>query len=165
MQCIQDTSQLEGVFTSLEWDGLAPDSSFAGLPRVLGHRPRIAVGEEHRHCCGASGIELVAVQPDDPALPEQARRSLRDLAPGHAIAAIALSELAGGWIAMPGVNLRIVTTADLGDDRTVAISLADAVALLQAPGGDRLLVRTTVICEGMPDAVPPGWQVMAGSAA
>ena len=90
MQCIQDTSQLEGVFTSLEWDGLAPDSSFAGLPRVLGHRPRIAVGEEHRHCCGASGIELVAVQPDDPALSEQERRSLRDLAPGHAIAAIVI---------------------------------------------------------------------------
>jgi hypothetical protein len=157
--------QLTGVFTALEWDGLAPDSAFAGLPPVLGHRLHIAVGEEHRSCCGASGIELVAVQPDDLTLPKQVRHSLRDLAPGHAIAAIALAELTGGWIAMPGVNLRIATTADLGDDHTVAISLADAVALLRAPGGDRLLVRTTVICEGTPDAVPPGWQMVAGSAA
>jgi hypothetical protein len=157
--------QVTGVFTALEWEGLAPDSAFAGLPPVLGHRLHIAVGEEHRRCCGASGIELVALQPDDLTLPEQVRRSLRDLAAGHAIAAIALAELAGGWIAMPGVNLRIATTADLGDDHAVAISLADAVALLRAPGGDRLLVRTTVICEGTPDAVPPGWKMVAGSAA
>jgi hypothetical protein len=156
--------QVAGVFTALERDGLAPDSAFADLSPVLGHRLHIAVGEEHDRCCGASGIELVAVQPDDPALPERTRRSLRDLAPGHAIASTDLAELAGGWIAMPGVNLRIATTADLGDDRTVAISFADAVALLRAPGGDRLLVRTTVICEGVPDAVPPGWQVVAGSA-
>jgi hypothetical protein len=131
---------------------------------VLGHRLHIAVGEEHHRCCGASGIELVAIQPDDPALPERARRSLRDLAPGHAIASTDLAELAGGWIAMPGVNLRIATTADFGDDHTVAISFADAVALLRAPGGDRLLVRTTVLCEGVPDTVPPGWHVVAGSA-
>jgi hypothetical protein len=43
----------------------------------------------------------------------------------------------------------------------VAISFEDAVALLRAPGGDRLLVRTVVICERMPSAVPPGWQAMA----
>jgi hypothetical protein len=164
MRCIQDTTQLARVFTALEWDGLAPDSAFAGLPPVLAHRLHIAVGEEHHRCCGASGIELVAVQPGDLTLPERTRRSLRDLASGHAIASTDLAELTGGWIAMPGVNLRIATTADLGDDHTVAISLADAVALLRAPGSDRLLVRTTVICEGMPDAVPPGWQVMAGSA-
>jgi hypothetical protein len=165
MRCIQDTTQVAGVFTALEWDGLAPDAAFAGLPPVLAHRLHIAVGEEHHRCCGAAGIELVAVQADDPALPEQTRRSLRDLAPGHAIAATALAELAGGWIAMPGVNLRIATTADLGDDHAVAISLADAVALLRAPGGDRLLVRTAVICNGTPDAIPPGWHVVAGSAA
>lgn len=165
MQCIQDTTQLTGVFTALEWDGLAPDSAFAGLPPVLAHRLRIAVGENHRKCCGASGIELLALEPDDPTLPERARRSLQDLVPGHAIASIALAELAGGWIAMPGVDLRIATTADLGDDHTVAISLADAVALLRAPGGDHLLVQTIVICEGTPDTVPPGWQVVTGSAA
>lgn len=156
--------QVTGVFTAFEWDGLAPDFAFAGLPPVLGHRLHIAVGEEHRRCCGAAGIELVAVQPGDLTLPERTRRSLRDLAPGHAIASTDLAELTGGWIAMPGVNLRIATTADLGDDHTVAISFADAVALLRAPGGDRLLVRTTVICEEMPDAVPPGWHVAAGSA-
>jgi hypothetical protein len=156
--------QVTGVFTALEWDGLAPDAAFAGLPPVLAHRLYIAVGEEHSRCCGAAAVELVAVQPGDPALPERARRSLRDLAPGHAIASTDLAELAGGWIAMPGVNLRIATTADVGGDHTVAISFADAVALLRAPGGDRLLVRTTVICEGLPDAVPPGWQVVAGSA-
>jgi len=164
MGCIQDTRSAVGVLTALEWAGLAPDSAFAGLPPVLARRLQVAVGDDHRRCCGVSGIELVALQPEDRALSERTRRSLRNLAPGHAIAASALGELAGGCIAVPGVNLRIVTTADLGDDRIVAISFEDALALLRAPGGDRLLVRTVVICEELPDAVPPGWQVMAGGA-
>jgi hypothetical protein len=161
MRCIQDTTLATWRFTALEWNGLASDSALEALPPVIGRRLRIAAGEQRR-CCGAS-IDLVAVDPDDPALPVPIQLAVRDLAPGHAIAATDLAELAGGWIAAPGVDIRITGRADLGAG-VVAITLADAAALLTSEGAHRLLVRTIAVLTRAPAAVPVGWRVVAEDA-
>lgn len=150
-----------GAYTALEWDGLAPDTALAGLPPVLGRRLHIAAGER-RSCCGAA-LTLVAVELNDPALPASVRSSLGELGPGCAVAGTELAELAGGWIAMPGVDIRIGGCADLGA-AVVAITLSDAVALLTADGGHRLLVRTTVVLDRRPLAVPAGWRLVVAGA-
>jgi hypothetical protein len=139
-----------------EWDGPAPDAAFAALGPLVSRRLHIAAG---RSCCGTA-IDLVAVDPADSALPPATRQVLRDLAPGRVIAASTFSELAGGWIAVPGVNIAIAGTAALGGP-VIAITFDDAVALLRADGGHRLLVRTTAVVVGhTPQPAPPGWRVM-----
>jgi hypothetical protein len=157
MRCIQDTTRRACGFSAFEWDGPAPDAAFAAFGPVLGRRLHIAAGQG-RSCCGAA-IDLVAVEPGDLALPPAARAALRALAPGHAIAASTLPELAGGWIAMPGVDIRVGGTAELGG-AAVAITFDDAVALLQAEGGHRLLVRTIAVVEHTPASPPPGWSTV-----
>jgi hypothetical protein len=139
------------------WDGPAPDAAFASLGHVVGRRLHIAAGQD-RSCCGAA-IDLVAVDPADRALPSATRYALRDLAPGRAIAADTLTELAGGWIAMPGVTIAVAGTAGLGGP-VVAITFDDAVALLRADGGHRLLVRTTAVVEHTRRPAPPGWRAV-----
>jgi hypothetical protein len=157
MPCIQDTTRLACGFSVFEWSGPAPDAAFAALGPVLSRRLHIPANRG-RSCCGAA-IDLVAVDPADPALPPAIRYALRDLAPGRAIAANTFSELAGGWIAMPGVNIAVAGTAELGGP-LIAITFDDAVALLRADGGHRLLVRTTAVVEHTPRPAPPAWRVM-----
>jgi hypothetical protein len=161
MRCIQDTTLGTWRFTALEWDGLAPDPALEALPPVIGRRLRIAAGQQ-QSCCGAS-IDLVAVDPDDPALPLPVQLAVRELAPGSAIAATDLAELAGGWIAMPGVAIRIAGRADLGAG-VIVITLADAAALLTSEGAHRLLVRTIAVLTRAPADVPAGWRVVAEDA-
>jgi hypothetical protein len=159
------------VFTALEMDGLASDTAIADVAPIVGYRVQIAVGDSRHQCCDPAAVALVAIAPTDPSLPGAARSALRELAPGTAITAAALSELVGGWVAMPGLNLRVTASADLGDDGVVVIGLPDAAAFLQADNGDRLLVRTTAVLARPPDvgeghrgdlsAIPPEWQVVA----
>lgn len=159
MGCIQNTMRPVRAFSALTWDGLAPDAAFTGLPPVLGRRLHIAAGER-RACCGAA-LSLVAIEPGDPALPAQI--SLADLASGQAVADKDLGELVGGWVAMPGVSVRITGSADLGA-ALVAITLADAAALLSADGGQRIPVTTTVIVDGRVTKMPAGWRTVADGA-
>lgn len=159
------------MFTALEMDGLAPDTAITDVMPIVGYRVRIAVGDSRHQCCDPAAVALVAVAPTDPSLPGAVRSALRQLAAGTAIAAAALSELVGGWVAMPGRSLRVTASADLGDDGVVVIGLPDAAACLQADNGDRLLVRTTAVLAGPRDvgegrrrdspAIPPEWQVVA----
>jgi hypothetical protein len=163
MRCIQYTT---ATFTALTWDGLAPDAAVVRLPAVVSCRIHIAVGDRNDRCCAlGSAASLVALAPTDPSMPDAIRPLVRDLVPGTAIAATALRELVGGWVAMPGTDVRVTTCADLGDDGVVLISLADAAAFLQAAGGERLLVQTVAVLGGSladaPDALPEGWQVVA----
>lgn len=165
MRCIQDTT---AQFTALTWDGLAPDAALAQLSGVVSCRLHIAVGDRNHRCCDPAAVALVALAPTDPALPDTVRPLVRELAPGTAIAATALRELVGGWVAMPGLDVRVTASADLGDDGVVLISLADAAAFLQAKSGERLLVQTVAVLAGNPaDApapIPSGWKVIAGGA-
>jgi hypothetical protein len=136
------------VFSALECDGLASDVAIAGLTAVVGYRLHIAAGERHHQCVNQTCVALVALAPTEPALPESTRAVLRELTPGNAVAASGLRELVGGWVAMPGRDVRIATCGDLGADNVVAITLDDAAGFLSAAGGDRLLVRTTVVLAG-----------------
>jgi hypothetical protein len=153
MRCIQDTIARLSV---LEWPGAAPDHAFDLLESVLSRRLHIAAGNR-RSCCGTA-VDLVAADPADPTLPDPVRTALRTLTPGRAVGSTGFPELASGWIAMPGVDIRIGTHADLGGP-VIAITFDDAVALLSAPGAEHLIVRTTAVVAGTPDS-PPGWDVV-----
>ncbi|MFD1531685.1 hypothetical protein [Pseudonocardia aurantiaca] len=171
MQCVQDTIERRPQFTALEWEGLAPDTAVAALPSLVACRLTIEVGDRAHRCCDPAAVALVSVARTDPSLPGRARAALRELVPGGAIAGSALGELVGGWIAMPGVDIRVTGSADLGDGGAVAITLADAAVLLQAAGGDRLLVRTIAVLaepsSRAEDAVraSDGWRVVADGVA
>ncbi len=153
MRCIQDTTRR---YSTLEWPGAAPDSAFDLLESGVSRRLRIAAGHS-RSCCGTT-VDLIAADPSDPSLPEQTRAALMGLTPGHAVAALELPELASGWIAMPGVDIRIDAQADLGGP-AVAITFDDALALLSAPGAQDLIVSTIAVVPGRPTP-PPGWDVV-----
>ena len=167
MRCVQDTTQPGLLFTALEREGLAPDAAVATLPPLVACRLTIAVGDRVRRCCDPAAVALVAVAPADPSLPGPARAALRELVPDGAIAGSALPDLVGRWIAVPGVDIRVTGSADLGDGGVVAIPLADDAALLQAADGDRLLVRTTAVLAETNSAAREAvrasdrWQVVA----
>jgi hypothetical protein len=157
MRCIQDTTS---GLTVLTWPGVAPDDTLEGVQALLSLRLHIAAGS-HRGCCGAA-IELVAADPADPTLPAAARRAIHDLAPGRAVADRSLPELADGWIAVPGLDIRIDSVADLGGP-AIAITFDDAVALLHADPGREATAFTTAIVRGMPGERPPGWSIRHSS--
>lgn len=154
MSCTQDTIPR---FSVLEWPGAASDAAFDLLKSVVGRQLHIAAGGS-RSCCGVP-FDLVAAEATDPSLPESARVVIGRLAPGHAVAALELSELTPGWIAMPGVDIRINAQADLGG-AAVAITFDDALALLAAPGAVHLDVRTTATVSGTQETPPPGWRMV-----
>ncbi|MDT5151831.1 MAG: hypothetical protein QOI01_3564 [Mycobacterium sp.] len=153
MRCIQDTVSRVSV---LEMPGAAPDHAFDLLESVLSRRLHIAAGNRYS-CCGAK-IDLIAVDPADPTVPGPVRTALRTLTPGRAVASSDHPELASGWIAMPGVDIRVDTHADLGGP-VIAITFDDALALLSAPGAQDLIVHTTVVVAGALEP-PPGWDVV-----
>ncbi|BBX10555.1 hypothetical protein [Mycolicibacterium aichiense] len=154
MRCIQDTT---GQLTVVEWHGVAPDHAFLHLDGVVSRRLHIAAGGS-RPCCGAQ-TELVALQTDDRTLPAATRAALAVLAPGSAVASTDLAEVAGGWIAAPGVNIRVRAVADLGGP-VIAISYDDAAALLAADHDGRLVVRTVAVLACPPEREWPGWRVV-----
>ncbi|MEZ0339652.1 hypothetical protein ACAG25_06670 [Mycobacterium sp. pV006] len=153
MRCIQDTT---GGLTVMEWAGPAPDEAFTDLARVVSRRLHIAAGDG-RPCC-ASELELVAVAAGDGTLPGGTRAALEPLAPGRAVASTELEAVLGGWIAMPGLDIRVVATADLGGP-AIAISYDDAAAMLAADRDGRLVVRTVAVTTGPPRPAQ-GWRVL-----
>jgi hypothetical protein len=163
MPSIRPVTHCDRAFSALATDGLACDDAVETLADVVGYRLHIALGEGSCQCGDPRALTLVAVAPDDPSLPAAARSSLADLRPGTAIAAAELTELVGGCVAVPGLDVRITSCADLGSSGVIAVTLADAAAFLQAGGGERLAVTTTVIRAGVhgPLARPEGWCVVA----
>jgi hypothetical protein len=163
MQCIHPTTQSGRAFSALATDGLAPDDAVERLAEVVGYRLHISLGEVSCQCGDPSTLTLVALAPDDPSLPAAARSSLADLRPGTAIAAAELTELVGGSVAVPGVDVRITSCADLGSSGVVAVTLDDAAAFLRAGGGERPAVTTTVVLAAVhgPLDPPEGWRVVA----
>lgn len=157
MRCIQHT--IDGV-TAFTRPGIAPDDALEPLENILGLRLHIAAGIS-RACCGAA-VELVAIDPADPTLPGSVRASLQGLAPGHSVVDAALPELANGWIAMPGVDIRIDTIGQLGGP-AIAITFDDAVAVLRADGGRRLVSHTTAVVSGVHRS-PSGWRAVHSTA-
>ncbi len=158
MRCIQDTT---GRLTVVERHGVAPDEAFDDLDGVLSRRLHIEAGDG-RPCCAAQ-IELVAVHGADSTLPAATRDALAVLTPGSAVASTELSAVAGGWIALPGVNIRVAAIADLGGS-VIAISYDDAAALLAADRDGRLVVRTVAVVADAPGRALPGWRVVATGA-
>jgi hypothetical protein len=158
----------ERAFTVLERAGLAGDEEVAALPAVVALRLRIAAGDGGSRCCHADSLALVAVMPTDPSLPATVAAALEGLASGGAIAATARDELVGGWIAMPGRDVAVTASADLGHDAVVAINFADAAAFVLADHDGRLVVHTTVVLAANPerfgeepDLPSAGWHVVA----
>jgi hypothetical protein len=151
------------AFSALATDGLACDDAVETLADVVGYRLHIALGGGFCQCGDPSALTLVALASDDPSLPAAARTSLASLRPGTAIAAAELTELVGGRVAVPGVDVRITSCAELGSSGIIAVTLADAVAFLQAGGGERLAVTTTVVLADVhgPLQPPEGWCVVA----
>ncbi|MGE2834528.1 hypothetical protein [Mycobacterium sp. SMC-4] len=145
----------------VERPGVAPDEAFDHLDGVLSRRLHIAVGDD-RSCCTAQ-IELVAVHGTDRTLPSATRDALAALAPGSAVASTHVPAVAGGWIAVPGLNIRVAAVADLGGP-VIAISYDDAAAMLAADRDGRLVVRTVAVVLGLPDRGLPGWHVVATGA-
>ncbi|MGV0815913.1 hypothetical protein ABQF34_28515 [Mycolicibacterium boenickei] len=66
-----------------------------------------------------------------------------------------LPGLTGGWISVPGIDIRIESTADLGAP-VIAITFDDAVALLNADPDHGAKTFTTAVVRGAPGEVPPG---------
>lgn len=142
--------------TVLERHGVASDEDFDHLDGVLSRRLHIAA-ESGRRCC-ATGVELVGLAADDATVPAAARESLAALAPGWAVASTDVDELVDGWIATPGVNIRVASAVDLGGP-AVAISYDDAAAILAADHDGRLVVRTVAVTAG--EQHPSGgWRVL-----
>ncbi|MGE2731955.1 hypothetical protein ACQI4F_21010 [Mycolicibacterium vaccae] len=153
MRCIQDTT---GLLTVVERHGVASDEAFENFDGVLSRRLHIAAGSG-RQCC-ASETELVAVAADDITVPAAVRDALAVLAPGSAVASTDVAELAGGWIAVPGLNIRVVAVADLGGP-AIAISYDDAAAMLASDRDGRLVVRTVAVIAGAQQPAD-GWRVV-----
>src|SRR3981189_3727707 len=135
MQCIHPTTQSGRAFSALATDGLAPDDAVDRLAEVVGYRLHIALGEVSCQCGDPSTLTLVALAPDDPSLPAAARAARSGPHPGPAIAAAELTELGGGSVAVPGVDVRTASCANLGTSPVLAVTSDDAAAFLRAGGG------------------------------
>ncbi|MCV7366820.1 hypothetical protein [Mycolicibacterium duvalii] len=154
MRCIQDTTSRLVV---VEWPGVAPDEAFDDLGDVLSRRLHIAAGQGRR-CC-ASETELVAVAADDTTLPPATQAALQVSGPGRAVASTALAEVHGGWIAVPGLDIRVVAQTDLGGP-AIAISYDDAATILAGDRDGRLLVRTVAVVAATAPGARGGWRVV-----
>lgn len=135
---------------------MASDEDFDHLDGVLSRRLHIAA-DSGRRCC-ATGIELVSLAAGDVTVPVAARDSLAVLAPGSAVASTDVAELVDGWIATPGVNIRVASAADLGGP-AIAISYDDAVAMLAADSEGRFVARTVAVTAGE-QRPSGGWRVV-----
>jgi hypothetical protein len=153
MRCIQDTT---GRLTVLESPGTAPDEAFDELGNVLSRRLHIAAGADRR-CC-TTETELVAIAGDDATVPAATRAALELLGPGRAVASVELDAVCGGWISVPGLDIRVVATADLGGP-AIAVSYDDAAAMLATDRDGRLVTRTVVVTAGRQRPVG-GWRVV-----
>lgn len=114
---------------------------------------------------------MVAVRPDDQALPARERTELQRLAPGVAIADEAWQALIGGTVALGGRDVRISMSGRLSDGTApgpIVLLLDDLTASLAVSPPQHLpTVRTlAVVCgHASHTRVAPGWTLLPGRAA
>lgn len=153
------------VLRAIVCDGLAPDRALDGLgPRLAAVRLVFPAAEAAR-CCAGHQPAFIAVDPDDPTLPDHERRELGTLGPGRAVPGRGLEALAGGAVALPGRSLTIGSARDLGAgvERAVILTLADAaLGVVQAGAGDAFTPQTVAVVHGAA-AAPTPWRA-AGAA-
>lgn len=160
------------ALTALLRAGLASDDQLLEVGVALGptRAVRLLADTGNTGCSGPSdaGPVLVALDPDDAALPDDQRLAVSGLTRGRAIADHAWAALRGGTIALPGCDVVITRTASLSDCERpgpLLLTLADlaaglaATALAHAPR-----VWTLAIVDDVSrSAVPDGWSVVTTS--
>ncbi len=146
-------------------DGLASDAALAGLGSGLAAVRLVFAAREGTRGCLGHQPAFIAVDPDDPTLPDRERRELGSLGPGHAVPGCELQTLADGVVALPGRSVAIGAPKDLGAglERAVVLTLGDAaVGIVHAGARDAFTPRTVVIVRG--PAVPRSPWCAAGTA-
>ncbi len=145
-------------------DGLAPDEALAMLgARLLAIR-LVFPDKPSKRCCAGQSPAFIAINPGDPAV-SLAREPLAALAPGRAVPGIGLRALAGGLVALPGLELEIAPAVELGPglEDVVVMTLADAArGLVNAGEADAMEPRTIVIVRG-DEPLPAPWQAASAS--
>lgn len=158
---------LASLLTGVLLDGLASDSAVSALGKRLVALRLVFPAPDPKRCCTGHQPAFIAVDPDEPTLPEAERSGLCGLRAGVAIAGVGLRALEGGIVALPGLSLSIgaprAVGRGLGD--AVILTLADAArAASAASGGDELVPRTLAVIRGT--APPPApWRCVTTPAA
>lgn len=167
-----DTESLVPV----SFEGLADDAQVGALSaasggQLLAVRLLLPAEQGCRCGCGGGGPAMVAVRPDDQALPARERTELQRLAPGVAIADEAWQALIGGTVALGGRDVRISMSGRLSDGTApgpIVLLLDDLTASLAVSPPQHLpTVRTlAVVCgHASHTRVAPGWTLLPGRAA
>lgn len=148
-------------WTVLSRPGLASDAEAAALTACAEDRVhlRLGLGElaQPCRCCLSAPAALVAVDSDDPSLPEGLGRALRDGGRGVALATVGAEHLAGTHLVTETSTLA-VAAAGVDAGEAVVLHLADAAALL----ADNPDVVTVAVLRLRPGAVlPPAWRLEA----
>lgn len=154
------------VLQALVCDGLASDDALDELGRRLVAVRLVFPAGEGTRCCAGHQPALIAMDLEDPTLPDHQRSELEALRPGHAIPGRGLQALTDGLVALPGGSLAIGAARDLGEDLAgaVIVTLADAArGLVRAGADDAFTPRTVVVVRGR-EAAPPPWRVASETA-
>ena len=117
-----------------------------------------------QRCCAGHSPAFIAINPGDPAV-SLAHEPLAALAPGRAVPGIGLRALAGGLVALPGLELEIAPAVELGPglEDVVVMTLADAArGLVNAGEADAMEPRTIVIVRG-DEPLPAPWLAASAS--
>lgn len=146
----------------LTCDGLASDADIAALASTAPQAVRVAFAAAATDSACTVGdhddLAIVAASATDPFLQPAVRVHLEQLAAGHAIADVSHRELVGGTISVPGVDIAIDDSAELGSP-ALLVTLDDALRLIQSGHNatdDVDLVITTILITAAPGAANAG---------
>ena len=169
--CMQCTTRLGPPLHAMSRPGLATDVQLARVGEVCGPVVALRVvlpavgGACGCGCAVGAGPSFVAVDPSDGAVPDGQRAAVARVAPGRAVADTGWAFLAGGTVALVGLDVVVVETAELGPGDgpgPVLLALSDlAVSLSRTTGEHVPLLRTLVVVEGVgdDDVTLAGWDV------
>lgn len=145
-------------------DGLAPDAALRALgPRLMAVRLVFPAAAAKR-CCAGHAPAFVAIDPEDPTVAVLDRRALEALTPGRAVPGAGLRALAGGTVALPGLEIEIAPATDLGPglEHVVVLTLADAArGLVHAGEADAMTPGTVAVVHGA-EPLPAPWRAASG---
>lgn len=165
MQC----TTLDEPLTAVSHAGLATDAQLADL--VVAHGSAVAVRvvlpglAAPCGCGGPAGAvpSLVAIDPHDAAVPPAQRAAVRLVAPGLAVADVAWAFLAGGTVALAGLDAvvhRVAPLGTAGEPGPVLLAISDLAESLGRTAPEHLpLLRTVVVLRaGAGPVAVPGWE-------
>lgn len=129
-------------------DGLATDAAVARLPREFLDTLRVnmSTSDPATGCAATHGHRsptIVAIAPEDRAAGDRVASVVATLAPGHAAVDGGLSDLLGGTLVEPGVDVRIDSVVRIGT-AVLLITMADLARMVAAHAGPAPLEITTV---------------------